>query len=83
MPPTTNYNRCCSTRTTPARAFAAQTLARLMIAQRRVRPEIWNNLVTAIERQVNSHQVGDMLAGIRLLAQSPLARPLTQSIRGS
>lgn len=64
-----------------ARAFAAQTLARLMIAQRRVRPEIWNNLVTAIERQVNSHQVGDMLAGIRLLAQSPLARPLTQSIR--
>lgn len=64
-----------------ARAFAAQTLARLMITQRRVRPEIWNDLVTAIDHQVSSHQVGDMLAGIQLLAQSPLARPLKQSIR--
>ncbi len=64
-----------------ARAFAAQTLARLMIAQRRARPEIWADLVSAIEHQVSSHHVGDMLEGIHLLAQSPLARPLKQSIR--
>ncbi len=64
-----------------ARAFAAQTLARLMITQRRVRPEIWDDLVTAIEHQVSSHHVGGMLIAVHLLARSPLARPLEQSIR--
>lgn len=64
-----------------ARAFAAQTLARLMITQRRVRPEIWNDLVTAIEHQVSSHHVGDMLVSIHLLVRSPLARQMEKSIR--
>jgi hypothetical protein len=67
-------------RSAAARAFAAQTLARLMVSDPALLQETWGDLAHAIEHQANTHQVDDMLEGIRILAGSPPGRLLHAQI---
>jgi len=67
-------------RSAAARAFAAQTLARLMVSDPTLLQEAWDELAHAIEHQANTHQVDDMLEGIRILAGSPSGRLLHAQI---
>lgn len=62
-------------RSAAARAFASQTLARLMAGDHDLLRETWEELAQAIGHQANTHQVDGMLEGIRILAASAAARP--------
>lgn len=68
-------------RSAGARAFAAQTLARLMIADHDLLQEAWDELAHAIKHQANTHQVDEMLEGVLILAGSPAGRLLQTQIR--
>jgi hypothetical protein len=67
-------------RSAAARAFAAQTLVRLMVSDQALLQEAWGELAHAIEHQANTHQVDGMLEGIRILAGSPPGRLLHAQI---
>lgn len=68
-------------RSAAARAFAAQTLARLMAGDQDLLQEAWEELAQAIGHQANTHQVDGMLEGIRTLAGSASGRPWQAQIR--